>query len=77
MAGLQVAGTSTRRFEVAAAITLCAAVAGLAYWYEHTYRRWAAQRHPLAAPRARLQRTRNTYRDRRAFLSDLAQVIPR
>jgi hypothetical protein len=77
MAGFQGVNTSSRRFEVAAAVTLCAAVAGLAYWYEHTYRRWAAQRHPLAVPRARLERTRDTYRERRAFVTDLVRVIPR
>ena len=75
MAGFQVADASSRRLDVAATIILCAAVAGFAYWYERSYRRWAAQQHPFAAPRARLMRTRTTYQERRAFVTDLARVI--
>ena len=75
MAGLQVADTSSRRLDVAATIILCASVAGLAYWYERSYRRWAAHQHPFAAPRARLARTRTTYQQRRALVTDLARVI--
>jgi uncharacterized membrane protein YebE (DUF533 family) len=75
MAGFQVADASSRRLDVAATISLCAAVAGLAYWYERSYRRWAAQQHPFAAPRARLMRTRTTYQERRAFVTDLARVM--
>jgi len=75
MAGLQVADTSSRRLDVAATIVLCASVAGLAYWYERSFRRWAAQQHPSAAPRARLARTRTSYQERRVLVTDLARVI--
>ena len=75
MAGFQVADASSRRLDVAATIILCAAVAGLAYWYERADRRWAAQQHPFAAPRARLVRTRIAYQERRALVTDLARVI--
>jgi len=60
---------------VAATIILCTAVAGLAYWYERSFRRWAEHQHPLATPRARLARTRTSYQERRALVTDLARVI--
>jgi hypothetical protein len=76
MSGFQVAdASSSRRLDAAATIVLCAAVAGLAYWYERSFRRWAAHQHPFAAPRARLARTRITYQERRALVADLARVI--
>jgi len=75
MTGFRVADASSRRLDVAATITLFAAVAGLAYWYERAYRRWAAHQDPFAATRARLARTRITYQERRALVTDLARVI--
>jgi hypothetical protein len=75
MAEFQVADASSRRLDVAATIIVCAAVGGLAYWYERSFQRWAAQQHPFAAPRARLARTRTTYQERRALVTDLARVI--
>ena len=51
------------------------AVVGAAYWYERTHRRWSAQNHPLTVPRARLERARTAYRDRRAFVTEVAQAI--
>jgi len=50
-------------------------VVGIAYWYERSYLRWSEQNHPLAVPRARIARTRANYQDRRAFVTELAQVI--
>jgi hypothetical protein len=52
-------------------------VVGIAYWYERAYRRWSEQNHPLAAPRARLEQTRASYRERRALVTEIAQVIRR
>lgn len=75
MAGFQVADSSSRRLDVAATIILCTSVAGLAYWYERSFRRWATQQHPLAAPRARLARTRTSYQERRVLVTELARVI--
>lgn len=75
MAEFQVADASLRRLNAAVTILACAAVVGLAYWYERAYHRWAAQQHPFAAPRARLERARTTYRDRRALVTELARGI--
>ena len=62
MAEFQVADASSRRFNAAVTIIVCAAVVGATYWYERAYRRWAEHQHPFAAPRARLARARTTYR---------------
>jgi hypothetical protein len=75
MVELRVADASFRRTSAAVTVIAFAAVAGIAYWYERGHRRWAAQNHPLAAPRARIERTRTNYRERRAFATDIAQAI--
>ena len=75
MAEFEMADASSRRFSAAVTIIVCGTVAGLAYWYERGYRRWAEQQHPFAAPRARLERTRTTYRDRRALVAEVARAI--
>ena len=77
MVELRVADASFRRLNAAATVTVCATVVGIAYWYERAYRRWSEQNHPLAVPRARLERTRTNYRERRALLTEMAQVIRR
>ena len=69
------ADATLRRFSVAVTVIACGAVAGLAYWYERGYRRWAEQQHPLTAPRARLVRARTTYQDRRALVTEVARAI--
>lgn len=60
---------------MAVTVIAFAAVAGIAYWYERGHRRWAALNHPLAAPRARIDRTRANYQERRALATDIAQAI--
>jgi hypothetical protein len=75
MAEFQMADASLRRFNAAVTIIVCAAVVGLAYWYERAYRRWVEHQHPFAAPRARLECARTTYRDRRALVTELARGI--
>jgi len=75
MVELRVAGASFKRLNAAATVIVCATVVGIAYWYERAYRRWSEQHHPLAAPRARLERTRINYRERRALLTEISQVI--
>jgi Tfp pilus assembly protein PilO len=74
MAEPGVAGAWFRRLNVAVTVTACATVVGIAYWYERAHRRWSDQNHPLAAPRARLERTRTNYRDRSALVTEMAQV---
>ena len=69
------AATSSRRLNAAVTIIACAGLVGLAYWYERAHGRWVKQQHPFAAPRARLERARTTYRDRRALVTELARGI--
>jgi hypothetical protein len=75
MAEFQLSDASLRRLNAAVTAVVCATVVGIAYWYERDYLRWSAQNHPLAVPRARIERTRANYQDRRAFVTELAQVI--
>jgi hypothetical protein len=77
MAEFQLADASFRRLSAAVTVVVCATVVGIAYWYERGYRRWAEQHHPFAVPRARIERTRANYQARRAFVTELAQVIRR
>jgi hypothetical protein len=66
---------SFRRLNAAVTVVVCATVVGIAYWYERDYRRWSEQNHLFAVPRARIERTRANYWERRAFVTELAQVI--
>jgi len=75
MTEFHVADAWLRRVDAAVTIIVCAAVVGLAYRYERAYRRWAEQQHPLAASRARLERARTSYQDRRALATELARII--
>jgi hypothetical protein len=74
MAEPGVADAWFRRLNVAVTVIVCAAVAGIAYRYERAYRRWSDQNRPLAVPRARLERMRTNYRDRRDLVTEMAQV---
>jgi hypothetical protein len=74
MAEPGVVDASFRRLNVAVTVIACAAVVGIAYWYERAHRRWSEQNHLFAAPRARLERTRINYQDRRAFVTEMAQA---
>jgi hypothetical protein len=75
MVELRLADASFRRLNAGVTVALCAAVVGAAYWYERAHRRWSAQNNPLTVPRARLERARITFRDRRAFVTEVAQAI--
>jgi hypothetical protein len=77
MAEFPLADASFRRLNAAVTVVVCATVVGIAYWYERAYRRWSEQHHPFAAPRARIERARANYQARRAFVTELAQVIRR
>jgi hypothetical protein len=74
MAEPGVADALFRRLNVAVTVIACATVAGIAWWYERAYRRWSEQNHPLAATRVRLERTRTNYWERRALVTEMAQV---
>jgi hypothetical protein len=77
MAEFQLTDASFKRLNAAVTVVVCATVVGIAYWYERAYRRWSEQNHPFAAPRARIELMRANYQDRRAFVTELAQVIRR
>jgi hypothetical protein len=59
---------------IAAALIL-AAVVGIAYWFDRAYRRWWKVNHPFAEPIARIERMGTNYRERRANLAEVVQVI--
>jgi hypothetical protein len=75
MAEFQLADASFRRLNAAVTVVVCATVVGIAYWYERAYRRWSEQNHPFARQRARIERTRASYQEQRALVTELAQVI--
>jgi hypothetical protein len=75
MVEFQLSDASFRRLNAAVTVVVCATVVGIAYWYEQDYRRWSEQHRLFAAPRARILRTRASYQERRAFVTELAQVI--
>ena len=75
MAEFELADASFRRLNAAVTVVVCATVVGIAYWYERDFRRWSAQNHPFAVPRARIELTRANYQERREFVTELAQVI--
>ncbi len=52
-----------------------AALVGLVYWCDRTYRRWLKENHPLAEHRARFQRLTTDYRRRRANVTEVGRFI--
>ena len=78
----QVADATLRRLMTVATLIIYAAVIGIAYVSDRTYRRWLKENrrwlrenHPLAAHQARLERMGSAYRERRAGVTEAAQVI--
>jgi hypothetical protein len=72
---IRVADASLRRFNTAATLLTLAAVVAIAYRCDRAYRRWLEEISPLAAPRVRLARLRTDWRQRRANVTGVAQVI--
>jgi hypothetical protein len=75
MLEIQVADDSVGPFNTAATLIGAAAVVGTAYLCDRIYRRWLSENHPLAEHRARLARLRTGYQEKRANVSEMAQVI--
>jgi hypothetical protein len=65
----------TRRFNAVTTLLIVAAVIGLPYACDRAYRRWLKDNDPFAGLRARLEHERTRYRERRANVTDLVQVI--
>ena len=75
MAEIRDADAWIRRSSAVATVLIFAAVIGIPYVCDRAYRRWWKENHPLAGHRARLERTRTGYQDRRADVTRVAQVI--
>ena len=70
-----IADATSGRLNAAAALLICAAVVGIAYWSDRAYRRWWNENHPFAEPKASLKRMRTTYRGKRANVTEAARLI--
>ena len=70
----QVSDRFARRFSTAATLVIFAAVIGGSYWWQQAYRRWCRENHPLAAPRAHVERLRNTYQQKREGAMEVATL---
>jgi hypothetical protein len=56
----------TKRVNVAATLSLFGAVVGGAWASGRAYNRWSTENHLFAKPKARVQRIRTDYRDKKA-----------
>jgi hypothetical protein len=75
MAEIRDADAWIRRFSAVATLLILAAVIGLPYACDRAYRRWLKENDPFAGLRARLERERTRYRERRANMTDVVRVI--
>jgi len=75
MAQIRDADASIGGFNAVATLIICAAAVGVSYACDRAYRRWSRENHPFAGPRARVEHMRSGYRERRATVIELAQVI--
>jgi hypothetical protein len=75
MAEIRDADAWTRRFNAVATLLVVAAVIGLPYACDRAYRRWSKENDPLAGLRARLEYERTRFRETRANVTDVVQVI--
>jgi hypothetical protein len=75
MAEIRDADAWIRRSSAVATALIFAVVIGITYACDRAYRRWLKENDPLAGLRARLERTRTGYQERRANVTEVAQVI--
>jgi hypothetical protein len=75
MAEIRDADAWIRRSSAVATALIFAVVIGIPYACDRAYRRWLKENDPLAGLRARLERTRTGYQERRANVTEVAQVI--
>jgi hypothetical protein len=64
----------SRRLSGLAALAIGVGAAGVAYLVDRKFDRWWKQNHPLAGAKARVERTKTTYRNRRDFAVEAATV---
>jgi hypothetical protein len=64
----------SRRLSAAVAIVVGVGAAAIAYWSDRKLDRWWKKNHPLAGAKARVDRTKKTYRSRRDFAVEAAVV---
>lgn len=75
MAEIRDADAWIRRFNAVATLLIVAAVIGVPYACDRTYRRWSKENDPFAGLRARLEHRRTRSRERRANMTDMGRVI--
>ena len=75
MTEIRDADASNTWFSAIAMLTVGAAMVAIAYAGDRVYRRWLRENHPHAGPRARVVRLRTDYRERRANVTEVVQVI--
>jgi hypothetical protein len=75
MAEIRDADAWTRRFNAVATFLIVAAVIGLPYACDRAYRRWSKENDPFAGLRARLEHERTRFRESRANVTEVVQVI--
>ena len=75
MVAIRDTDASIRRPTAVVALIICVAVIGISYAWDRAYRRWSEENHLLAGPRARLARAKTGYQERRANVTEVAQVI--
>jgi hypothetical protein len=66
---------SIGRINAGPMILSLAAMVGIAYWCDRTYRRWLKENHPLAEHRARVDRLTTGYQRKRTNITEVVQVI--
>jgi len=72
--GRDITEVAPRAFMVGAALFLVGLV-GVTYWADRVHRRWWKANRPFAGTIARYERMGTTYRDRRANVSEVAEVF--
>jgi hypothetical protein len=75
MAEIRDADAWIRRFNAVATLLIVAAVIGVPYACDRTYRRWSKENDPLAGLRARLEHRRTRYQESRASVTEMGRVI--
>jgi hypothetical protein len=75
MAEIREADAWTRRFNAVATLLIVAAVIGVPYACDRTYRRWSKENDTFAGLRARLEHRRTRYQESRASVTEMGRVI--
>lgn len=69
------ADAAIRRFSTVSSVLIFGAVVTIAYRCDRAYRQWVREISPLASHRARLERMRTAYGEKRANATEVTQFI--